>query len=115
MEIIRARIPLSRVRSRYMTHFPAMTKLVIDIGRRILAIDADLHADEEEALLDDGSRQEHLWGCNLYPDRPGDQAVEYTSLINIRPSQNNMAMVVQDPAIRQEISTVIGELIDFDA
>ena len=114
MEIIRARIPLSEIRSRRMTHFPAMTKLVVDVGRRILAIDADLQADQEEALLGDGSRQEDLWGCNLYPDRQRDHAIEYTSLINIRPSQYNTAMVVQDSAIRQEISKVIWELIDFD-
>ncbi|HNT30036.1 MAG TPA: DUF5674 family protein [bacterium] len=40
--------------------------------------------------------------------------MEYTSLINIRPSQQNMGMEVQDMLIRQLIQDIIHELIVWD-
>ena len=45
-----------------------MVKGVVDTERRILAIDANMHADLEQVLLSDGSKQESLWGINLYPE-----------------------------------------------
>jgi len=33
-----------------------------------MAINAELHADEEQFLLDHGSQQDDLRGINLYPE-----------------------------------------------
>ena len=46
-------------------------KAVVDVSRGIMAIGGDLHADDEAALLADGSRQRDLWGINLYPGESG--------------------------------------------
>jgi hypothetical protein len=61
-----------------------MVKAVVNVDRRIMAISAELHADEEAALLEDGSRQAALWGINLYPNETGDPFVEFDSMINVR-------------------------------
>jgi len=45
--------------------FGDMIKAVVDLERRLMVVDADLHADQESNLLGDGSRQEDLWG--MYP------------------------------------------------
>jgi hypothetical protein len=37
-------------------------KLAVDVERNILAGGGEYHADCEEALLEDGSRQEDVWG-----------------------------------------------------
>src|SRR3990172_10037151 len=50
--------------------FGDMVKAVVDVGRRVVAIGGELHADEEAALLEDGARQSDLWGVNLYPAEP---------------------------------------------
>ena len=53
-------------------------KAVVDVKQEIIVIDAELHADEEELLLDQGSRQEDLWGINLYPHLPEDDLLSLT-------------------------------------
>src|SRR5204863_5022504 len=65
--------------------FGDMVKYVADVERGVVAIGGDLHADAEEALLEDGSRQAALWGANYYPGSGPGRCIEYTSLINIRP------------------------------
>jgi hypothetical protein len=50
-----------------------------------MAVDADLHSDEEALLLEHGSMQADLWGINLNPDLPSADWIEFDSMINIRP------------------------------
>ena len=82
-------------------------KAVVDIDREILAIGGELHADEEQVLIADGSRQRDLWGINLYPARADDGWIEYDSMINLRPSQGNRTRSVDDPAVRECIVGII--------
>jgi hypothetical protein len=44
----------------------------------------------------DGSRQDDLWGINLYPGERGEEWIEFDSVINIRPSQGNRSRGVED-------------------
>jgi hypothetical protein len=48
-----------------------------------------MHADEEAALLAEGSTQADLWGINLYPELPEEDWLEFDSMINLRPSWGN--------------------------
>lgn len=85
-----------------------MVKAVIDIKNNILIVDAELHADQEQFLLEQGSKQEDLWGVNLYPDKFGTtEFIEYDSMINIRPRQKNMSRGVEDLEIRRQIVSLI--------
>lgn len=86
-----------------------MVKAVVDIERNMLAVDAELHADLEEMLLQEGSRQQDLWGINLYDDE--EEIIEYDSLINIRPRQNNRSRSVEDPNTRQRVKEVVDAWI----
>lgn len=36
--------------------FGDLVKAVVDVGQRIMMVDGELHADEEQALLQSGSR-----------------------------------------------------------
>ena len=91
--------------------FEDMVKYVVDVERGIAAVGGELHADAEALLLEDGSSQEHLWGANYYPGWGRDGCIEFTSLINIRPSQGNPGMEVQDPALRERIRALTGALV----
>lgn len=85
-----------------------MVKAVIDIKNNILIVDAELHADQEQFLLEQGSKQEDLWGVNLYPDKFGTtEFIEFDSMINIRPRQKNMSRGVEDLEIRRQIVSLI--------
>jgi len=91
--------------------FGDMVKAVVDVRKRIMAVDAELHADQESYLLQHGSRQEHLWGINLYPEAEGDDFVEFDSMINVRPSQGNRSMTVDDADLRKQIVDIVHDLV----
>jgi hypothetical protein len=87
--------------------FGNLVKAVVDVGREVVALDAELHSDLEALLIEDGSRQKDLWGINLYPDEPEESFVEFDSLINVRPSQNNRTRGVENEDIRRKITEII--------
>ena len=87
--------------------FGDFVKAVVDVERGVLAVDAELHADLEAALLEDGAEQRHLWGVNLYPEAQPDDFIEFDSMINMRPSQANKSRGVEDEAIRRRIIAVV--------
>jgi hypothetical protein len=88
-----------------------MVKAVVDLGRGVMAIGGELHSDEEAALLEDGSRQLELWGINLYPGDLAEGFIEFDSMINVRPAQNNRSRSVEDPEVRKRILQVVHELV----
>ena len=92
-------------------HFEDMVKYVVDVERGVAAVGGELHADEEALLLEHGSRQDNLWGANYYPGRGPDDCIEYTSLINIRPSAGNRSMSVEGEGLRARIREITHALI----
>jgi len=91
--------------------FGDLVKAVIDIEKEIMAIGGELHADEEQILLEQDSKQENLWGINLYPEKSGEDFVEFDSMINIRPRQNNRSRGVLDKNIQQKIIEIVSKLV----
>jgi hypothetical protein len=91
--------------------FEDMVKYVVDVERRLVAVGGEMHADAEQVLLEDGSRQGDLWGANYYPGRGPEDCIEYTSLINIRPAQGNRSMEIQDPAVRERVRQLTVALV----
>ena len=89
-----------------------MIKAVADVSRGIMAVDAELHADLEQFLLSNGSSQQDLWGFNLYltEENPED-FIEFDSLINIRPSQNNRSRAVEDKSIQKQITEIVEKWV----
>jgi hypothetical protein len=91
--------------------FTDMVKLVADVERSRIAVGGELHADAEAILLEGGSRQQDLWGASYYPGRGTDGCIEYTALINIRPSAGNRSMEIEDPAARKRVRDLVYRLI----
>jgi hypothetical protein len=113
MEIVRNKITSSDLAKMAQSMFGNLVKAVVDIEQGIMAVNAELHADEEALLLESGSRQEDLWGINIYPemDRNGPDFIEFDSMINLRPSQGNRSRGVADPGIRKKITAVVDKLV----
>lgn len=91
--------------------FGNLVKAVVDVRRGIMAVGGELHADEEALLLEQGSRQENLWGINIYFDRSDEEWIEFDSIINVRPSQGNSSRNVEDHETRERIKSVATRLI----
>lgn len=89
-----------------------LVKAVVDVAKRTMVVDAGLHVDEEQLLLEAGSAQGDLWGINLYPDSYGEEDfVEFDSMINIRPAQGNRSRSVDDANVRALILEIVGEIV----
>ena len=91
--------------------FRDFAKAVVDLRRGVMILDADMHADQEAALLAEGSDQRDLWGINLYPQLEGPDWLEFDSMINLRPSFGNRSRSVDDAATREAISALISTLV----
>jgi hypothetical protein len=91
--------------------FGDLVKAVVDIEKGIMAVGGELHSDEEALLLEEGSKQKNLWGINLYPDKSGEELIEFDSIINLRPSQGNRSRDVNDPVARQRIKEIVNQLV----
>jgi hypothetical protein len=111
VRIVREIVSKAELAAMAETQFGDFVKAVVDVEQGIMAIGGELHADEEAVLLDHGSRQEHLWGINLYPYKSGAEWIEFDSLINVRPSQKNRSRDVQDPSLRERIRVVVTRLL----
>ena len=88
-----------------------LVKGVADVERGIIALGGEWHMDANTVLIADGSQQKNLWGFNVYLKQKSDQAIEYISLINIRPAQGNKTMELMDEGLRQSVRTIVGRLI----
>jgi hypothetical protein len=97
-----------------LTFGTGFIKAVVDVSKGQVTIDAELHSDLEDEMLQNGSKQEDLWGINLYPSaEQGENFIEFDSMINIRPRQNNRGRGVEDAEIRDKITSVVyGFVID---
>ena len=105
-------ITLAELRPMADRMYGTIVKADVDIAKKIVVIDMDMHADGEAYLLERGSRQTDLWGINLYPDKFGtDEFIEFDSMINIRPPQNNSSRDVLNPAVRQQIIDIIAGVV----
>ena len=111
MQILKQPISREELKSIAQNTFGDMVKCVADVRRNLLAIDADLHADLESLLLDDGSDQADLWGFNLWVNEEGDDFVEFDSLINIRSWQGNPSREVLDQDVREAIKRIVADNI----
>jgi hypothetical protein len=112
MQTVTEHITIEELKKMSEKMFGGMVKAVVDIERGIMVVDASLHADEESFLLEDGSKQEHLWGINLFPEQAGkDGFLVFDSMINLRPSWGNRTRGVDDPAIQKQIRQIVMKLV----
>ena len=113
MEILLVDAAISREQLKEIgeSQFGSYVKAVVDVNKAIMAVGGDFHADEETFLLERGSNQMDLWGINLQFDLELPDMVEFDSVINIRPAQNNQSRDVKDPELRKKILQIAGNLV----
>ena len=101
IRIIRDKITREELRQIAEEGFGDLVKAVVDVRLAIMAIGGELHADAEAMLLEEGSRQEDLWGINLYPGVKGEGW----------PSRGNRSRHVEDAATRGAIVRIAASLV----
>ena len=94
------------------TRFGDLVKAVVDVGKGIMAVGGEMHADEEVVLMEqENSKRENIWGINLYPKKEREELIEFDSVINIKPLNNNRSRDVENPEIKKEIKKIVNKLV----
>ncbi len=111
MRIVKENISINELKEMSSKMFGNLVKAVVDVEKGILVIDAELHSDQEAYLLQLGSKQENLWGINIYPDLTKEERIEFDSMINLRPSQGNSSRGVENEEIQKKILDIVNSKI----
>ncbi len=111
MKIVTQHVSLDELGRMAAGMFGDMVKAVVDVDRELLAVDGELHSDLEALLIENGSKQQSLWGINLYPEMTDDNFVEFDSMINMRPSQGNRSRGVESAQLRKAIIEIVSKKV----
>ena len=82
-------------------------KLAVDLEQGILAGDGEWHADCEAVLLEMDCDSLSIWGAGWLWRT---QQVTFDSLINIRLKQGNRTLELEDPKLRERVSSIVTKL-----
>lgn len=92
--------------------FGDLVKGAVDIEKGIMVLGGEFHMDESNFLYEQcQSNSDNVWGINLYPDRSGDDMIEYDSVINLKPALGNRTRSVDNPEIKEKIRKIVKKLI----
>lgn len=111
MKIVEKEITTGELKEMARKMFGDFVKAVVDTEKEKMVIDGELHSDEEALLLEKGSRQEDLWGINLYPEIEGEDWIDFDSMINLRPSRGNLSRGVDNPKVKEKIREIVNKLV----
>jgi len=112
MQIITKPILITELTKIANERFIELTKAVVDLNKQVMVVDADLHSDQEALLLKQNSKQDDLWGINLYPQLYSTpNFIEFDSMINLRPSWGNHSRGVDNLETKKQITKLINSLI----
>ena len=88
-----------------------LIKASVDLGNNRIAIWWELYVDEEEVLLEEWANQSNVWWINLYLNKDKNDWIEFDSMINLRPKDNNFSRGVDNPEIQEKIKNLVYRLI----
>lgn len=112
IKIIKEKIARKELEDIAKEFYVDMVKAMVDIESETMAIGGELHSDANEVLIKNGSSQENVWGINIYLDKPKEERIEFSSLINIRPLKGNRSIEIELPEIRERIKKIVDKLIE---
>jgi len=112
MKVIKNSITISELEKMAQNIHGNLVKVIIDIKKRIMAVDADLHSDLFEFMIkEENSEPQNLWGINLYPDKEESDFIEFDSMMNLRPSLGNRTRGIESEELRDKIISIIKGLV----
>ncbi|MCG2809598.1 MAG: DUF5674 family protein [Patescibacteria group bacterium] len=112
MKIIKEKILIKELEKLAEEMFGNLVKAVVDIEKKIIVVGGELHSDEEALLIEGGSKQNNLWGINIYPEIKDENWIEFDSMINLRPSQGNKSRGVDNADTQKIIIEIVNNLIE---
>ena len=88
--------------------FDGYIKVVVDVQQGILAGGGERHFEGEQRLLEEGAKQENLWGGGIDIET---KEIDYNSIINLRPNQDNPSRDILSSETREKFAKIVKELL----
>ncbi len=85
-------------------------KTVIDVDKNILAVGGEYHIDCEEALIQEGSKLQNLYGGGY---RVSTHEVEYMAMSNFKPNLGKTTYEIMDPIIREKLLELTQKYLEL--
>jgi phage pi2 protein 07 len=112
MKIVKDKIEITELKEMSEKMFGNLVKAMVDVEKEILAVDAPMHSDLLEFLIEqENCEPKNLWGINFYPEKTGDDFIEFDSMMNLKPGLGNKSRGIEDEKIREKIIEIVGKLI----
>ena len=112
MEIIKDKIEISELKKMSEKMFGGLVKAMVDVEKNIIAVDAPMHADLLELLIEEEKAEsKNLWGINIYPEKVGEDFIEFDSMMNLKPGLGNKTRGVESEETRKKIIEIVEKLI----
>jgi len=113
IKILKNQVSINEVRNLADEWYGTMIKGCVDVYRKKVALGGDYHIESCELLVADGSVHQNVWGFNIRFDMSEKLALEFDSLINIKPSLGNKSREVEDIELINNATEIIYEWILF--
>lgn len=112
MKIVKDRISIVELREMSKKMRDDLVKAMVDVEKSIMAVDAGLHADLHQLLIDEeNSQPKDLWGINMFPEKTGADFIQFDSMMNLKPALGNRTRGVSDPVVREKIVEIVKKLV----
>jgi hypothetical protein len=112
MKIVKDKIEIAELKEMSEKMFGSLVKAMVDVEKNIIAVDAPMHADLLDLLIEkEGSEPKDLWGINIYPEKLGEDFVEFDSMMNLKPALGNKTRGVENEETRRKIIEIVSKLI----
>ena len=112
MKIVKDQIEITELKEMSGKMFGGLVKVMADVEKSIMAVDAPMHADLLEFLIEkENSEPINLGGINIYPEKSSEDFIEFDSMMNLKPGLGNKTRGVDDENIRKKIVEIIEKLV----
>lgn len=112
MKIVKDKITIAELKEMAKKMMPELVKVIVDVEKNIMAVDAGLHSDLFELLeKEEHSEPKDLWGINLYPENQGVDFIKFDSMMNLKPGLGNKTRGVESEELRNKIINVVSALV----
>lgn len=112
MKIVKDKIKIEELKKMAKEMFGNLVKAVVDVEKGMMAVNGELHSDEQELLIENGSKIKNLWGINIYPEMKDENWIEFDSVINLKPHFGNKIRGVDNPKIKGKITEIVNKLVE---
>ena len=106
MKVIKTPLTANEI-TELKTQYGNYLKLTIDLDKEIVVAGCLLHADGEDMLLHNGSKQKDIWGGGINLET---RAIDAIAVLNLRPNLDNSSLEIINSERREKFINIVKKI-----